>query len=84
MKTLLVIAFATFGPGALTDIPPSAYTQIFSFDLVTEEACTEAAKRYPRPDAPGQIGNLPGYRGIEGAWCEDPAAPWPERPLLAR
>lgn len=82
MKTILVIAFATFGPG---NPPGAADAWMHRYDLKTEQACMEAAKRWPRPGAPGQIGNLPGYRGIEGAWCEDPNAPWPayDAPLMA-
>lgn len=75
MKTLLVIAFVTFGPNDRPD------ATLLRYSLATEQACLEAAARYPRfdlaPHSGGQIVNLPGYRAVEGAWCEDPSAPWP-------
>jgi hypothetical protein len=75
MKTLLVVAFVLIGPNDKPDL------SLHRYSLATEEACMEAATRWPRfdlaPHSGGQIANVPGYRIVEGAWCEDPDGAWP-------
>ena len=73
MKTILFIAFLSIGPDLSGDHPAS----VWSMDMVTETACAAEVARYERNGrSAGRIGNLPGYRYVHAAWCEDRDEPW--------
>lgn len=80
MKTILFVVMLTLPPSLEMDHHPL----IYSVDYGTEEACQEGALRWKmrwwrdgQQETYGRIGNLPGYRAVEAAWCEDPDEPWP-------
>ena len=74
MKTILFIVYLTFGPGLVADQPPL----VISVEEDSEQACLAQVERYQREGhAHGRTGNLPGYRHVLAAWCEDRDEPWP-------
>ena len=74
MKTILFVFYFTFGPGLATGNPPL----IISVEEDSEQSCLAQVERYKlEGHAPGRTGNLPGYRHVLAAWCEDRDEPWP-------
>ena len=73
MKTILFIVFLSIGPN------PSGGHQasVWSINKGTEALCLAEVERYERNGrSAGRIGNLPGYRYVHAAWCEDRDEPW--------
>ena len=73
MKTILFIVSLIFGP----DLQEVHQADIWSTDKGTEEACIAEVIRLERNgSSAGRVGNLPGYRYVHAAWCEDRDEPW--------
>ena len=73
MKNILFVFYLSFGPGLVADQPPL----IISVEEDSEQLCLAQVERYRlEGHAPGRTGNLPGYRHVLAAWCEDRDEPW--------
>jgi hypothetical protein len=73
MKTILFVVYLTFGPGVAANQPPL----IISVEEDSEQSCLAQVERYQRGGySHGRTGNLPGYRYVFAAWCEDRDEPW--------
>ena len=73
MKTILFVFYFTFGPGLATDNLPL----IISVEEESAQACADQVERYRLEGyARGRTGNLPSYRYVFAAWCEDRDEPW--------
>ena len=81
MKNILFIVFLQISP----DLSVDHRASVWSIDKTTEAECLAEVGRYERNGwSAGRIGNLPGYRYVHAAWCEDRDEPWPgsTAPLL--
>lgn len=78
MKNILFIVHLSFGPGLQVGTQPL----VMSLETSSAEACQAEADR--QRSSHGRIGNLPGYRYVAAAWCEDRDEPWPhhDAPLI--
>ena len=73
MKTILFVFYLSFGPGLAAGHPPL----VISVEEESEQSCLAQVERYKlEGHAHGRTGNLPGYRHVFAAWCEDRDEPW--------
>ena len=73
MKNILFIVSLIFGP----DLGADPHVTIWSMQRVDEATCRREAADEMRERPAGRIGNLPGYRYVRAAWCEDRNEAWP-------